>query len=258
LALPKPGTLDVIVDDPPATPVTGTLALVAPAVNVTVAGTVATPVLLELKLAVNPADAGPDKFNVRFCVLPALTVRLPGEKKLLPPPAGVTVTSAVAFGMPVALAVIVADPAATPVTGTVTLLAFAPKFTNAGTMTVPGLLELRLTVNPLAKAGDDRFSVRFCVVSPMIVKLAGEKLIVTLGIPPEVTCTGPLAGVKPVADAVMMADPMLPPLTVTRVEPATSCGMKMSVGFTVTLEVLLLLSVMKTPPDGAGFAKFTG
>jgi hypothetical protein len=86
VAFPKFGVLAVIVAEPCATPVTGTFTLVAPAANVTVAGSVATPVLLELRLAVNPPGADPDRFSVRFCTEPALIVRLAGEKKLLPPP----------------------------------------------------------------------------------------------------------------------------------------------------------------------------
>jgi hypothetical protein len=54
---------------PVATDVTGTFALVVPAPNVTVAGTVATPVLLELRLTTSPpAGAAAERFNVRFCV----------------------------------------------------------------------------------------------------------------------------------------------------------------------------------------------
>ena len=52
---------------PGATPVTATVALVALAAIVTVAGTVATPVLLELRLKVTPpVGAGADRFSVRF------------------------------------------------------------------------------------------------------------------------------------------------------------------------------------------------
>jgi hypothetical protein len=85
VAFPKFGVLAVIVTDPGDTPPTGTATLVAPAANVTVEYTAATPVLLELRLAVSPAGAGPDRFSVRFSVTPALIVRLAGEKELLPP-----------------------------------------------------------------------------------------------------------------------------------------------------------------------------
>jgi hypothetical protein len=85
LALPKFGVFAVMVAEPPATPATGTATLVAPAVNVTLAGTVATPALFELRLAVSPAGAGTDKFSVRLPAEPALIAKLLGEKKLLPP-----------------------------------------------------------------------------------------------------------------------------------------------------------------------------
>ena len=87
VAFPKFGVLPVIVAEPAPTPVTGTLTLVPPVPNVTVAGTVATPVFVELRLAVTPpAGAGPDRLSVIFCVNPAVVAKLPGEKKLLPPP----------------------------------------------------------------------------------------------------------------------------------------------------------------------------
>jgi hypothetical protein len=134
---------------------------------------------------------------------------------------------------------------------------FAPKLTVAGAVATPGLLELRLIVRPPVGAGADRMSVRFCVVVPLIVRLPGEKLIVVL-VPPVVTCTSPVAGAKPLADAVTIADPALMPFTIgARLGAVTPCGMKIFSGATVTFEVSLLVSVMNTPPDGAGFAKVT-
>jgi len=66
---------------PGVTLVTGTVTLVALAAIVTVAGTVATPVLLELKLkATPPAGAGADKFSVRFWVAIPVMVPVLGEK----------------------------------------------------------------------------------------------------------------------------------------------------------------------------------
>ena len=66
---------------PGATLVTATLTLVALAVKFSVEGTVATPVLLELRLIVKPpAGAGADRFNVKFCVAIPAMVRLAGEK----------------------------------------------------------------------------------------------------------------------------------------------------------------------------------
>jgi hypothetical protein len=71
----------------------------------------------------------------------------------------------------------VAVPAATPVTATVALVAFAANVTVKGTVATNGLLELRVTVKPPAGAGADKVSVRFWVAVPVIVRLAGEKLI---------------------------------------------------------------------------------
>jgi hypothetical protein len=87
LAVPKLGVMAMIVAEPCARPVTTTFTLLAPAANVTVGSTVATPVLLELSVAINPpAGASPDRFSVKVCEEPALIVRLGGEKELLPPP----------------------------------------------------------------------------------------------------------------------------------------------------------------------------
>lgn len=87
-----------------------------------------------------------------------------------------------------ALAVIVTDPAATPVTGTDTLLKPAPMLTIAGTVATVGVLELRLTVSAAA-AGAERLRVRFWVAVPLMVRLVGEKLIVVMGGILAVTCT---------------------------------------------------------------------
>lgn len=90
VAVPKFGVLAVIVTDPGATPVTGTLAAPEPATNVTDAGTVATAGLLEVRLAVKPPADAEERFSVRLCVVPGFIVKpVMGEKKLLPPP-GVT------------------------------------------------------------------------------------------------------------------------------------------------------------------------
>ena len=78
VALERPGALAVMLAEPAATPVTGTGALVAPTAKFTLAGTVATPALLELRLMVRLACAGADKINVRFCVADATIVRLAG------------------------------------------------------------------------------------------------------------------------------------------------------------------------------------
>lgn len=76
--------LAVIVVAPTDTPVTGTVALAAPAAKVTLAGTEAAPVLLEARLMVSPAGAGAERFSVRFCVDVPTTVRVDGVKLIVP------------------------------------------------------------------------------------------------------------------------------------------------------------------------------
>lgn len=70
-----------IVAVPVPTPVTGTVTLVAPARKVTVAGTVAVVISVELKAIVKPLPgAGPERLSVRFCVAFPMIVRFSGEK----------------------------------------------------------------------------------------------------------------------------------------------------------------------------------
>src|SRR5205085_8007986 len=57
-------------------------------------------------------------------------------------------------------AVIIANPGATPVTGTIIEIVFGPNVTKAGTVATLELLDVRLTVRPEAGAGDDRGNVR--------------------------------------------------------------------------------------------------
>ena len=65
---------------PELTPVTGTETLVALAENVTVAGTVAIEVFVELSDTVKPRlGAGPDSVRVMFCVLVPEMLMLLGE-----------------------------------------------------------------------------------------------------------------------------------------------------------------------------------
>jgi hypothetical protein len=70
-----------ITAEPKPLPVTGTLAVVAPLANVTVAGTVATDVLLELRFTVVPAaGAAAESVSVRFCVFKPVIVADVGLK----------------------------------------------------------------------------------------------------------------------------------------------------------------------------------
>lgn len=193
LALPlvKFVALAVMVVEPEPTPVTGTVTLVAFAGKVTEDGTVATPVLVELRLTVKALDCGEETVKLRFCGPPGANVTVFGENASAGTVIiGVTVTLAVALEIPVALAVIVAEPMATPVTGTCTLVAPAAKLTVAGTVALVVSLEPRLTVNPLAGAcPPDRFRVRFPIV-PAMIDSGPAKLIVG-----ALTVTVPLAEV---------------------------------------------------------------
>ena len=96
---------------------------------------------------------------------------------------------AVPLVMFAALAVIVAVPGATPVTGTVAVVPFAAMFTETGTVAAAVLLEVRPTVKPPAGAGPDSVTVRFCVPVPVMVVLVGLKLRLA------VTATDPVADV---------------------------------------------------------------
>jgi hypothetical protein len=144
-------------------------------------------VLLDMLTLTPPAGAAAGRVMLKGVTWPIPTVTLEGT---MMPPTICTVMLAVVFAMlGREAALMVAEPSATPVTGTVVLVALAAKVTVAGTVATLVLLELRLIVRPPAGAGADRFRVRFCVVVPIIVAIAGEKLMVA------VTSTGWLADV---------------------------------------------------------------
>jgi len=179
--------------------------VVAPAVINTVWDTVAFVVSLLVSVTVTPpagAACGSVTVNAAECASPTVTF----DCRLIPP-AVVTFTAAAVLAIAVALALIVVLPTATPVTGTLTLVAPAANVTVAGTVATAGLLELRFTVRPAAGAGPDSVSVRFCVVGPTMVRLLGEKPMLA------VTWTVCALVVYPGAEAVMLADPTLAPTT---------------------------------------------
>jgi hypothetical protein len=97
---------------PGPTAVTGTMVVFAPATKLTVAGTVATAVLLELRLIVTPPKgASAESVSVRFCV-PLPKVTLDGLKTTV----AVTCTDELAGVKPLAVAKMFAVPKLTPVT----------------------------------------------------------------------------------------------------------------------------------------------
>ena len=103
--------LAVMVVEPKVTAVTGTFTLVAPAAKFTLAGTVATPGALEVKLIVKPpAGAAPDRFNATVCVAIPVIVTV-GEAKLM---VAFTCTVTLAEVTPVPVAVMFAEPTLTP------------------------------------------------------------------------------------------------------------------------------------------------
>jgi hypothetical protein len=152
VAFARPGALAVIVAAPGATPVTDTAALVAPEASVTADGTVATLFALEARVMVRPlaGAAPPARFSVRFPVLPAVTASGDPAKAMV---GAVTVTVALPEVKPVADAEMVADPIAAPVTWMVPVVDPDAITMPVETMTIAGLLLLRLTVTPFAGAG---------------------------------------------------------------------------------------------------------
>jgi hypothetical protein len=74
-AIPGAAAVAVIVVAPAASAVTGTFTVVAPEAKLTLGGTVATAVLLELKFTVRPAvGAAEARFSAMFCVMKPFTV----------------------------------------------------------------------------------------------------------------------------------------------------------------------------------------
>ena len=165
---------------PGATLVTATLTLVALAAKVTVEGTVATPVLLELKLIVKPpAGAGADRFKVRFWVAMPVRVRLAGEKLAL----AATCTLWLADVYPGAEAVMFADPKFTPLTcGCVAGVVWPPAIlTVAGdTVTFVVSLLLSVTVTPPVGAGAGRLIVNAVERFGPTVTLEGRTMVPAL------------------------------------------------------------------------------
>src|SRR5690242_16892033 len=114
VVVPRAPPFAVIVAEPGATPVTVTVAALAPVANFAVCCTVAMLGLSEDNTTVVSEVAGLANIRVNVSPAPALTVRFGGLKLKPPPPQVETFAVAVAFAMPDALAVIVAEPAATP------------------------------------------------------------------------------------------------------------------------------------------------
>ena len=229
---------------PKLTPVTcGAVAgCVDPAGIMTLAGETLTFVasLLVSVTVTPPVGAGVGNVTWKAADCPRATLTLAGSEMA---PEAWTVTLAVALGMSCALAVIVVEPALTPCTATVAVVAFAAIDAVAGTFTMPPGLALRLTVSPPAGAGPDRVTVKFLDSVPVSVRLAGVKLS------EAVVCTVRVAVPYPGAEAVMLAEPTFTPVTCGC---AAGCvcpaGMSTDVGEMLTFAGSLLESVTVTPP----------
>jgi hypothetical protein len=169
-----------MVADPIPAPVTCgcVTGVVAPAAIKTLEVTVTLVVSLLTRFTVTPpppAGAASDRLTPKVAVCPRPMGTFAGT--MIEPPD--TFTVAVALKMPLALAVIVAEPPVTPVTVTTALVAPAAKLTLDGTVATPVLLELRLTVKPLAGACPPvKFKVRFPVLPAVIPRVVGVKLMV--------------------------------------------------------------------------------
>jgi hypothetical protein len=177
----------VMVAEPIPAPVTcGCVAgVVAPAAMKTLAvDNVTLDVSLLARFTVTPpVGAASDRLTLKVADCPRFMVVLAGT--MTEPPD--TFTVAVALKMPLALAVIVAVPPVTPVTVTTALVAPAAKLTLDGTVATPVLLELRLTVKPLAGACPPvKFKVRLPVPPAVMPRVVGVKLMtggVTVTVP---------------------------------------------------------------------------
>ena len=84
------------------------------------------------------------------------------------------------------------------------------------------------------------------MVRPVIARLAGEKLKVS------VTWTAPVTCGNPTAVAVIVADPKATPLTFGVVTGAVAPPGIMNAAATVAVDGLLLARLTKSPPAGAG------
>ena len=144
--------------------------------------------LLFSAIVTPPAGAACDRLTANTADCPSPMLVLAGTLIVTIPV--FTFTVAVTLTRPTALAVIVTEPEATPVTVTGTLVAPGPKLTLAGTVALLVSLEVRLTVKPLAGAAGARFSMRFPVAPTLIDSGDPVKLIVgadTVTVPlPEV------------------------------------------------------------------------
>lgn len=162
VALTIPGMLElavIVVDWLAVTPVTGTFTVEAPCGIVTVGGTVAALVLLELRLTTTPpAGAGPERVRVKFCDPPTPMVRDVGVKLRF----AAICTVLESPVKPGTEAVTVTDPKLTPVicAGESGVVAPAEKKIVGVMVSLLVSLLTKLTVTPPDGAGETRVTAR--------------------------------------------------------------------------------------------------
>lgn len=241
------GPLARITVEPGATPVTGTLTLVLFCAIVTFAGTVAAPGLSELRLTVTPpAGASPESVRVKFCVEPALTVRVFGEKLR----EAVVRTTWLVEPKPEAEALIVAVPRLIPVTCGWVVGWVCPagiKTLVGDTLTLEGSLLESVNVTPPAGAGEDKVTGNGTDWPSPAFTFDGR-----LTVPKTSTVIFALAPAMlgALVAAVTVAEPTPMPVTGT-VMLVVFCGMTTLAG-TVAMSGLFEFKVTAKPPAGAG------
>ena len=178
-ARPGPTAVMVVVPKPTPFNVTEREGVVCPALNVTPGVMVAFEgSLLKSSTYVVVAAGRARTIGKSTVVLGGMVIA--AGMTISPEVAEVTVILAVAFVSPAKLAVITLEPAATAVTGTVTVVAPAVIVTEAGTVAFAVLDELKVKVSPPVGAGAERFSERFCEPGAAMERFAGEKLMVAV------------------------------------------------------------------------------
>jgi hypothetical protein len=145
-----------------------------PAAMVTEAGEIATLGLLLDRLTVTAVEAATGRVTWNAADWPRFR-ETPVGRPMAPPLCTVTLVLPLEILDVLELAVMVADPGLTAVTGTVALVAPCAITTVEGTDTIPEGTALRLTVIT-AGAGADRVTVRFSLASPVMVEVGCVKL----------------------------------------------------------------------------------
>ncbi len=232
--------------EPGATPVTGTLTVPTPAPKVTEAGTVATPVLSELRFTVSPVGGRADRINVRLFVVPG-SMFTPAGKKLR---VAVARTFWVTVSNPNAVAVTVANPKSPPNTlgvifgavwpaGMMKLMVFPPVPVNATFVASP-LVSVTKTALP---TGDPKTTGNGAEAPGSTVALAGSTI-------PLTTATLAVALATFGLLAVIVVEPGVTPVTGTAT--VVAFGGKPTLNGTVATPAFDDIRVTTSPPAGAG------